>query len=132
MTATRAPSWRPALTTIEQRARVIGAGFGVEVALVWPVVGDTVGQEILCAAGTADRVLVRPDRVFRHAIRLGAIGIVLSHNHIRDTGPSAADRAVTCRLVAAGHLLGVPLLASLVVEPGAAHDLVSERSWCSG
>lgn len=131
MTATAPPSWKPALIRIEQRARLIGTGFGVEIALVWPVAGDTVGQEILCSAGTADRVLVRPDRVFRHAIRLGATGVVLSHNHIRDTGPSAADFAVTRRLVAAGHLLGVPLLASLVVEPGVTHDLVSERTWTS-
>ncbi|MDQ3152147.1 MAG: hypothetical protein M3R63_10655 [Actinomycetota bacterium] len=74
---------------------------------------------------------VRPDRVFRHAIRLGATGVVLSHNHLRDTGPSDADHAVTRRLVAAGHLLGVPLLASVVVEPSATHDLVSNHTWRS-
>lgn len=129
MTATQLPSWQPALARIEHRARLIGTGFGIEIALVWPVVGDTVGQEILCSAGTANRVSVRPDRVFRHAIRLGATGVVLSHNHICGTGPSAADRAVTRRLVAAGHLLGVPLLAGLVVEPAATYDLVSEHTW---
>ncbi|MGH3922063.1 MAG: JAB domain-containing protein [Pseudonocardiaceae bacterium] len=67
--------------------------------------------------------------MFRHAVRLGASGLVFSHNHLNDTGPSEADRAVTRRLVAAGHLLGVPLLASLVVEPSATHDLVSDHSW---
>ncbi len=36
---------------------------------------------------------------------------------------------VRLRLVAAGHLLGVPLLASLVIEPDAVHDLVSARTW---
>lgn len=56
---------------------------------------------------------------------------MFSHNHLSDTGPSAADRAVTRRLVAAGHLLGIPLLASLVVEPSATHDLVSDRTWRS-
>lgn len=119
----------PALATIEERVRVIGDGFGVEVALVWPLVGEEMGQELLVAAGSADRVTVRPDRVFRYAIRHGATGIVLSHNHLRDTGPSAADRAVTRRLVAAGHLLDLPLLASLVVEPNVTHDLVSDRTW---
>lgn len=83
MTATRAPLWRPALTTIEQRVRLIGAGFGVEIALVWPV---------------------RTER-----------------------GRLCGDTQTRRR----GHLLGVPLLASLVVEPGATHDLVSERTWTS-
>ncbi len=122
-------AWASALRTIEERARLIGDGFGVEVALVWPLTGDAVGQELIVAAGTSDRVTVRPDRVFRHAIRLGATGIVLSHNHLRDTGPSDADRAVTRRLVAAGHLLGVPLVASVVIEPSATHDLVSGHTW---
>ncbi len=122
--------WLSTLGAIEERARLIGDGFGVEVALVWPLVGGSVGQEIIVGAGNRDRVNVRPDRVFQHAVRLDAEGIVFSHNHLADTGPSAADRAVTRRLVAAGHLLGIPLLASLVVEPSVTHDLVSDRTWC--
>ncbi|MGH3835854.1 MAG: JAB domain-containing protein [Pseudonocardiaceae bacterium] len=123
--------WLPALDAIEERARLIGDGFGVEVALVWPLVGGSVGQEIIVGAGSRDRVSVRPDRVFQHAVRLGAGGVVFSHNRLKDTGPSDADRAVTRRLVAAGHLLGIPLVASLVVEPSATHDLVSDRTWRS-
>lgn len=125
-----AASWLPALNRIERRVRSIGAGFGVEVALVWPLLGDGLGQELICSAGTVDRVSVRPDRVFRHAIRMGATGIVLTHNHLVDAGPSAADFAVTRRLVAAGHLLGLPLVASLVIEPTSTHDLVSGSVWC--
>ncbi len=124
-------AWVPALAKIEERMRRIGDGFGVEVALVWPLVGEEMGQELLVAAGSAHRVTVRPDWVFRYAIRHGATGIVLSHNHLRHTGPSAADRAVTRRLVAAGHLLDLPLLASLVIEPSVTHDLVSDRTWRS-
>lgn len=126
---TAADIWLPALAVIEERARLIGDGFGVEVALAWPLIGDSVGQEIIVGAGDRERVGVRPDRVFRHAVRLGAGGLVFSHNHRTDTGPSEADRAVTRRLVAAGHLLGIPLLASLVVEPSATHDLVSAQIW---
>lgn len=128
---TVADIWLPYLSIIEERVRLIGDGFGVEVALVWPLVGGSVGQEIIVGAGSRDRVSVRPDRVFQHAIRLGAAGVVFSHNHLHDTGPSTADHAVTRRLVAAGHLLGIPLLASLVVEPSATHDLVSGRTWRS-
>ncbi len=84
--------WLPALGAIEKRARLIGDGFGVEVALVWPLVGESVGQEIIVGAGSRDRVSIRPDRVFQHAIRLGAGGVVFSHNHLSDTGSSPADR----------------------------------------
>lgn len=127
MTAT--DIWAPALDRISVRARLLGEAFGVEVALVWPLIGEEIGPEIIVAAGSDDRVTIQPDRVFRYAIRVGARGVVLSHNHLHDTGPSSADRAVTRRLVAAGHLLGIPLLASLVVEPGRTHDLISENQW---
>lgn len=124
-------SWRSFLVMIENRARLIGDGFGVEVALAWPLVGDRVCQELIVAGGTQDRVSVTPERVFRYAIRLGASAVVLSHNHMTATGPSDADHAVTRRLVAAGHLLGVPLVASLVIEPDMIHDLVGGRNWPS-
>lgn len=126
---TAVETWVRSLAVIEERARSIGDSFGVEVALVWPLVGDRVGQELIVAGGTRDRVMVTPERVFRHAVRLGASAIVLSHNHVAATGPSEADHAVTRRLVAAGHLLGIPLLASLVIEPEIIHDLVSARGW---
>lgn len=128
---TAVDSWLPALAAIERRARLMGGGFGVEAALAWPMVGGSVGQEIIVGAGSWDRISIRPYRVFQYAIRLGAGGVVLSHHHLHDTGPSAADRAVTRRLVAAGHLLGIPLLASLIIEPSATHDLVSDRTWRS-
>lgn len=60
----------------------------------------------------------------RYALRVGADGVVLAHNHATTTGPSRADTAVTRRPVAAGHVLGIPLLAHLVVEPDAVHELV--------
>lgn len=45
------------------------------------------------------------------AFRLRATEIVLAHNHFAEARPSAADLAVTRRLVAAGALVGVPLRA---------------------
>ena len=59
MTAAGVATWLPALATIEKRARLLGAGFGVEVAPVWPLVGGVVGPELLVSAGTKDRVAVR-------------------------------------------------------------------------
>lgn len=101
----------------------------VELALAWPVLAAGVGRPLLASAGTADRVRVSPGQVFRHAIRMRARGVILAHNHLRPTGPSPADLAVTRRLVAAGHLLGVPLLAHLVIEPDVVHDLVGDSAW---
>ena len=98
-------------------------------ALVWPLLDGQVGQEIIAAAGSADGVALRPEQIFQYAIRVRASGVILSHNHLLDAGPSAADHAMTRRLVAAGHLLGIPLRASLVVEPSGTHDLITERWW---
>lgn len=67
-----------------------------------------------------------PARLFRYALQVGSVGVVLAHNHPVATGPSSADRAVTRRLVAAGHVLGIPLLAHLVVEMAEVHELVGE------
>jgi len=112
------------LASIEAELRVMTGGFGVEMAVAWPVLHDRLERPVIASVGTERRVRLMPERVFRYALRVGAAGVVLAHNHLTNTGPSAADLAVTRRLVAAGHLLGVTLLAHLVVEPDAVHELV--------
>gem|GEM_PF-6171589 len=104
--------------------RRITAGFENELALAWAVVDTGVLPPVIASVGTAGHVAVDPERVFRDALRVGASGVVLAHNHPVTTGPSRADEAVTRRLVAAGHVLGIPLIAHLVVEPHAVHELV--------
>jgi len=101
------------------------ADFTSELAVVWPVTRGRLDRPVLAAAGDADHVGVMPSSVFRCGLQYGTQGVVLAHNHRRSTGPSGADLAVTRRLVAAGHVLGIPLLAHLVVEPGGVHDVVS-------
>lgn len=116
----------------DRRVRVMSGGFGIEIVVAFPVLGDRLGEPIIAAAGQRDRVGVRPAQVFRYAIKQSASAIVLGHNHPEGGGPSEADRAVTRRLVAAGTILGIPLLAHVVAEPDAVHDLVSGRSWARG
>jgi hypothetical protein len=99
-------------------ARRLAAGVGVEVAAVVPVRGGLAGAPMLVAAGSPAGVPVTPAVVFRALLSLRAEGSVLLHVHLRDAGPSPEDLAVTRRLVAAGALLGVPLLAHLIIEPG--------------
>ena len=73
-------------------------------------------QEVLVSKGTLTASLVHPREVFRSAIRAGAAGLVLAHNHPSgDPTPSAEDREVTTRLVRSGELLGVPVLDHVVV-----------------
>lgn len=118
------------MNLVDHRLRLLGGSFGVEIVLAFPVIGAVLDEPIIASAGTKDRVRVQPAQVFRYSIRRRAQAVVLGHNHPADTGPSEADRAVTRRLVAAGQLLGIPLLAHVVTEPHMLHELVSDRSLC--
>jgi DNA repair protein RadC len=62
-------------------------------------------------------VEVHPREVFVSAIRHRAAAIVCAHNHpSADPSPSAADIALTERLVATGELVGIPILDHLVIS----------------
>ena len=78
--------------------------------------------------GTESATLVDPRQVFRPAIQCGAAFVVAAHNHPSgDLSPSADDLAITQRLVAAGRLLGVPLLDHLILAGDEAVSLASRR-----
>lgn len=69
--------------------------------------------------GTLTASLVHPREVFVGALLNKAAGIIVAHNHpTGETGPSKEDRETTRRLVAAGELLGVPVLDHLVIGDG--------------
>jgi DNA repair protein RadC len=73
-------------------------------------------QELAITRGTLDTSVIHPREVFRAAITEGAAALILVHNHPSgDPAPSPEDRAVTRQLVAAGALLGVPVLDHVVV-----------------
>jgi len=86
--------------------------------------GGRVRPLMALTIGTRDRVHADPAAVFRIALSCGAESVVLAHNHVDDVGPSAADLAVTRRLVAAGAVIGVPLLSHVVVTPSGWYDCV--------
>jgi DNA repair protein RadC len=72
--------------------------------------------EITVSTGTLTASLVHPREVFGPAVRRAAAALVLVHNHPSgDPAPSAEDRQVTERLVAAGELLGIRVLDHVVV-----------------
>jgi DNA repair protein RadC len=68
------------------------------------------------AFGDAMGCAVSVRAVFALAVREGAVGIVLVHNHPSgDPTPSDEDRALTATLVSAGRVLGLPLVDHVIV-----------------
>ena len=78
-------------------------------------------RQLLCepirvTRGTADRTFMHPRDIFRQAIRLGAVSVIVAHNHPSgDATPSAEDISETKRLVEAGNVVGIPLDDHVVI-----------------
>jgi DNA repair protein RadC len=67
--------------------------------------------------GTVDRAAVYPRVVFENALRKGAAGVVVAHNHPSgNVQPSDQDKVVTRSLVLAAATLQVKLLDHLIVS----------------
>lgn len=87
-----------------------------------------IGAEIV-SIGTATAALVHPREIFRPAIALGAVTIVVFHNHPSgDPTPSNEDRDLTARLIEAGKILGIPVVDSIVVTPTRHESIVPSIS----
>lgn len=70
-------------------------------------------------AGTS----VRIGELFRFAVRVNACGVILAHNHPSgDPTPSGDDIRTTRDAVAAGRLLGIPVID---------HVVICEEKWAS-
>lgn len=75
--------------------------------------------------GDVDSCDAGPRMFFRAALRCGAVQAIAAHNHPSgDPSPSAADQAVTRRLVAAGRALDIKLVDHVIVTP-------DKTRWCS-
>ena len=60
-----------------------------------------------------------PREIFTNAVRKGAFGVVLAHNHPSgDPSPSAADISVTRQIADAGKLLGIQLMDHIIIGDG--------------
>ena len=78
--------------------------------------------------GGLDGTLADPKDVFRQAVREGATGVILCHNHPSgDPTPSQQDIAVTKRLQEAGEVLGVRVLDHVIFGDGT-HTGLKERN----
>lgn len=70
------------------------------------------------AAGTAAEVPVSPRQIAERAVKSGALGIVLAHNHPGgEPEPSAEDRELTRETAFVCHVMGIRLLEHLIIAP---------------
>lgn len=73
-------------------------------------------REVVVTRGILDASVVHPREVFRAAIVESAAAVILVHNHPSgDPTPSREDREVTQQLVAAGRILGIPVLDHVII-----------------
>lgn len=78
-----------------------------------------VTHEAMVYRGTVNTMYVRVAEVFREAIRLNAVGIILSHCHPSgEPTPSPEDVRVTELAVEAGKLLEILVLDHIVIGAG--------------
>lgn len=69
--------------------------------------------------GTVDGTYALPPDVFRQAVREGAAGVIVAHNHPSgDPEPSKADLALTRRLADAALLLNIKLVDHVIIGDG--------------
>jgi DNA repair protein RadC len=115
---------RPSLRTPEEIVAAIGPDL---VALrheeLWCLPLDPrsclLGEPRIVSRGDVDGTDAGPRAFFRLALAAGATSCIAVHNHPSgDASPSAADRAVTQRLVAAGRAIDLPLVDHLVIGDG--------------
>lgn len=77
--------------------------------------------------GTVNGTVVSPREVYQKALLLGAVSIILTHNHPSgDPTPSQDDIAVTRKVKEAGKLVDVPLLDHVIVARSGYYSMNSE------
>ncbi len=111
---------RPSVSNSETAFRILREHYGdpaiEEVVTLLLDTRNNVLRAIRCARGGVGSVSVEQSALFRDAIREGAAGLILSHNHPSgDPTPSEADRRFTKDAVTAGKILSVRVLDHLVI-----------------
>lgn len=73
-------------------------------------------KDFILSKGTINASLAEPRDVYRHAIKYGAVSVILLHNHPSgDSTPSKGDIALTHRMKKAGDLVGINLLDHIIL-----------------
>ena len=89
-------------------------------------------KETTISKGSLTLSVVHPREVFAFAVRESAAGVIFLHNHPSgDPTPSVEDRSLTDRLVAAGNLLGIPVLDHIVMGDSR-YVSFADEGWLTG
>lgn len=81
----------------------------------------------IISIGTANSAPVTPREVFQRAVLVGAIAVVLAHNHPSgSTKPSEADGDITTRIASAGEVLSIKLLDHIIVTDDSHYSFSEE------
>ena len=79
---------------------------------------EVIGRETVSKGGIVT-ALVEPRDVFRAAVKRGATGVILVHNHPSgDPTPSDDDLFATAQIEKAGELIGVKLIDHIIIGSG--------------
>ena len=74
------------------------------------------GAHVIAIGGQQGIGTIEARTVFRAAITACAVALILGHNHpSMDPTPSPEDIATTAKLMAAGKVLGIPVLDHIIV-----------------
>lgn len=69
--------------------------------------------------GTVNKSLLGTREVYERALLLGAVNIIIAHNHpSNNCAPSTEDLSVCERLQQAGNILGIPLVDFIIIGNG--------------
>ena len=80
--------------------------------------GEFMAREDVSQGGTYS-AFAGPREVFANAVRKGAYGVIIAHNHPSgDPSPSKEDLILTKQLAAAGKVLGIELLDHIIIGDG--------------
>lgn len=88
------------------------------IALLLNVKGEVESKEVI-SIGELASTNVHPREVFSPAIRKGAAGIIVAHNHPSgDPTPSQEDIIATNRLLEASRIVGIKLVDHIIIGNG--------------
>lgn len=86
-----------------------------------------IGKADVSVGGLAE-ASAHPREIFAGAIRKGAAGIVMAHNHPSgECTPSDADIISTVQIVKSGQILGIPVYDHLIIGDGCYTSLYENR-----
>ncbi len=73
-------------------------------------------KEVTLGIGSVNQAILQPRETLIHALRHGAVQMVLVHNHPSgDPSPSSEDIEITDRIRNVGEIVGIPLIDHIVI-----------------